>query len=97
MAVTIIAMYLNHLGLNQKFESLIYTDLIPNTCPVTVMEIFLESATPGKKESTMVPDIPDTTEHKHVFRKHRTRQILDFILLTDFSKTVGAWEVFTGW
>lgn len=53
--------------------------LIPNTFPVIVIEMFFESATAGKNEASIVPDIPDTTEQRHVLRKHSARDTRDFI------------------
>ena len=52
---------------------------MPNTFPVIVIEMFFESATPGKNEASMVPDIPDTTEHKHVLRKQSVWDMGDII------------------
>ena len=37
--------------------------------------MFFESATPGKNEASMVPDIPDTTEQRHVLRKPSVRDM----------------------
>ena len=57
-----------------------YTNyLIPNTFPVIVIEMFFESATAGKNEASIVPDIPDTMEQRHVLRKHSARDTRDFI------------------
>ena len=53
--------------------------LIPNTFPVIVIEMFFESATAGKNEASIVPDIPDTMEQRHVLRKHSARDTRDFI------------------
>ena len=44
--------------------------LIPNTFPVTVIEMFFERATTGKNEASIVPDIPDATEQRHMLRKY---------------------------
>ena len=57
----------------------IYTYLMPNTFPVIVIEMFFERATAGKNEASIVPDIPDTTEQRHVFRKHSVRDTRDLI------------------
>ena len=55
------------------------TYLIPNTFPGIVIEMFFESATAGKNEASIVPDIPDTMEQRHVLRKHSARDTRDFI------------------
>ena len=52
---------------------------MPNTFPVIVIEMFFESATPGKNEASIVPDIPDTTEQRHVLRKHNVREMGDIM------------------
>ena len=57
--------------------------LIPNTFPVIVIEMFFESATPGKNEASIVPDIPDTMEQRHVLRKHSVRDKGDMFYCLD--------------
>ena len=52
---------------------------MPNTFPVTVMEMFFERATTGKNEASIVPDIPDATEQRHMLRKYSARHTGDIM------------------
>ena len=47
--------------------------LMPNTFPIIVMDMFFERATTGKKESSIVSDIPDAVEQRHRLRKYSDR------------------------
>ena len=52
------------------------------------MEMFFESATPGKNEASIVPDIPDTMEQRHVLRKHSVRDKGDMFYCLDLDKAI---------